>query len=131
LKESYLTSCYQAFQKLYTNDFGTEKNPACGQCGVDLQDQTSHLAAYVHYSHSCDSKIYMHSAKGQSGELYHAQQGDLHDSLLVKGRLVFYNFHCDIVVSFCIPAFHHLSEGTLAKHFLDNIPNYQNIKIFF
>uniref|UniRef100_A0A0A9E4J6 Uncharacterized protein n=1 Tax=Arundo donax TaxID=35708 RepID=A0A0A9E4J6_ARUDO len=52
----------------------------------------------------------------------HAQQRDLHDSLLVKGRLVFYNLHCNIIVGFCIPAFCNLSEGTLPKHFLDNIP---------
>jgi hypothetical protein len=45
LNESYLTGCDQAFQKLYTNDFGTGKNPAFGQCGVDHQDQISHLTA--------------------------------------------------------------------------------------
>lgn len=75
------------------------------------------------------TRLHMHSAKGQSTELYHAQQRDLHDSLLVKGRLVFYNLHCNMVVCFSIPAFCNLSEGTLAKHVLDNIPNYHNVKI--
>jgi hypothetical protein len=45
LNESYLTGCYQAFQRLYTNGFGRGKNPASGQCDVHHQDQISHLTA--------------------------------------------------------------------------------------
>lgn len=47
---------------LYTNDFGREKNPASGQCGVDHQDHISHSAARLSI-HSCDASRYIHQSQ--------------------------------------------------------------------